>query len=52
MTAALRREALRAREPATGDPVMAEGLLRLDKSRPVLLLLFEGMNDFDEGVQE
>ena len=31
---------------------MAEGLLWLDKTRPVLLLLFERMNDFDEGVQE
>ncbi len=31
---------------------MAEGLLRLDKTRPVLLLLFERMNDFDEGVRE
>ena len=31
---------------------MAEGLLWLDKTRPVLLLLFERMNDFDEGLQE
>jgi tryptophan 2,3-dioxygenase len=48
-------EALRGRDPTlpnVPDATVAEGILRLYKSRPDLQILFELMTDFDEGFQE
>ena len=39
-------------EPAVADEHVQEGLLRLYETRPDLVILFEGMTDFDEGFQE
>lgn len=39
-------------EPAAADERVQEGLLRLYETRPDLVILFEGMTDFDEGFQE
>jgi tryptophan 2,3-dioxygenase len=38
--------------PTQPDEVVAEGILRLYKTRPDLEILFELMTDFDEGFQE
>ncbi|MCP3902609.1 MAG: tryptophan 2,3-dioxygenase [Planctomycetes bacterium] len=41
-----------ASEPAQADERVQEHLLRLYTERPDLAMLFEGMTDFDEGLQE
>lgn len=38
--------------PAIGNEQVEEGILRLYKSHPELVILFELMTDFDEGYQE
>ena len=38
--------------PSEGDTGITDGLLRLYKTRPDLVILFELMTDFDEGFQE
>jgi tryptophan 2,3-dioxygenase len=38
--------------PTVGNETVAEGILRLYKSEPHMLNLFELMTDFDEGLQE
>ncbi|MCZ7647488.1 MAG: tryptophan 2,3-dioxygenase family protein [Planctomycetota bacterium] len=47
--------ALRAKdvaEPTRADPALQDELLRLHKTRPDLVLLFEALTDIDEGIQE
>ena len=39
-------------EPAVANEEVQQGLLELYKSRPDLVILFELMTDFDEGLQE
>jgi tryptophan 2,3-dioxygenase len=38
--------------PTVANETVEEGILRLYKSQPDLLILFELMTDFDEGIQE
>jgi len=39
-------------QPNVGDEAVQDGLFRLYKTRPDLVILFETMTDFDEGLQE
>jgi tryptophan 2,3-dioxygenase len=39
-------------EPSIANEQVQQGLLQLYKSRPDLVILFESMTDFDEGLQE